>query len=161
MLYLYKIQTKIVDICFYFSCLCMLYLTFFISADVIFRSFGVRLFSGTVELSEYALLAIGLLCAPWVYKRGSNLKVDILIANKSDNFKKYHAVLVDVVILFTCLFVFYYGAYSFFESIERDTYVYKMLVFPEWYINWIIPVSMLLVSTEALYRLYSFFKAES
>lgn len=154
MLLLYRVQSLLVKACFYIACICMVYLTFFISLDVILRSFGISFFVGTVELSEYSLLAIALLCAPWVYRKNANLKVDILLMNRSERFKELHGYFVDLVILLSSLIVFYYGTLSFLESFERGTYVFKMLVFPEWYINWIIPLAMLLVSIEAFYRLF-------
>jgi TRAP-type C4-dicarboxylate transport system permease small subunit len=111
-----------------------------------------------VELSEYSLLAIAMLCAPWVYKKDFNLKVDILLMNRSVRFKEIHSYIVNFIILVSSLIVFYYGSLSLMDSIERDRYIFKMLVFPEWYINWIIPFSMFMVSSEAIFKLFSYNK---
>lgn len=148
-----RIQTFLVNSGFYLSCILVCYLTFILPLDVMLRSFGISLFVGVVELSEYSLLAIALLCAPWVYKKDCNLKVDILILNRSDDFKVKHSYFIDFLVLLLGSIVFYYSTSSLIESINRDRYVFKMLTFPEWYINWIIPFSMLMLVSESVVKM--------
>lgn len=149
------VQNFLINAGFYASCIFVCYLTFAIPLDVILRYFGISFFVGVVELSEYALLAIALLCAPWVYKKDCNLKVDILLTNRSRGFKISHARAVNILILILSIIVLYYSSISLIDSINRNRYVFKMLSFPEWYINWIIPFSMLLIATESLIRIFT------
>ncbi len=160
-MFIYKIQKKLILLSYYAGCLCMLYLMVFISLDVILRSFGISYFVGTVQLSEYSLLAIALLCAPWVYRINANLKVDIFLMNKSDHFKRMHAYGVNWIILISSLIVCYYASLAFIDSIERNRFIYKILVIPEWYINWIIPFSMFMISTVAIEKLFFHHKGEN
>ncbi|KXO83849.1 TRAP transporter small permease [Stutzerimonas stutzeri] len=143
----------LVNTCAVLAAVCVALLIAIIGAEAIFRSLGWGLFRGVIDLSEYGLFIIAVLGAPWLLARNKHIKVDFLAANLKGAYKSCAQLIVNLLMLFICGVIFYYSLIVLGESFMRDDYIYKELEFPDWWLQWQVPLSMLLMFIEVVLRM--------
>lgn len=143
----------LVNTCAVLAAICVALLIVIIGAEAIFRSLGWGLFPGVIDLSEYALFVIAVLGAPWLLARDRHIKVSFLSANLKGVSKKTAEWIVNLLLLFICGVIFYYASIVLVDSFMRDEFVYKELEFPDWWLQWQVPLSMLLMAIEVILRM--------
>ncbi len=113
-----------------------------ICVNIVARNFGLGSIPGANELSEYGLYALTLLGAPWVLIRGGHVRMDLFVNQLPETARRGAHVAVCVLGAAICAVVGYYGAIVTLVSQARGSLILQTLVFPEWWLFVLLPVTM-------------------
>ncbi len=100
----------------------------------------------TLEISEYSLLFVTFLAAPWVLRLHGHVNVDIVIALLNENWHRRFRVATYSVAAVAAVVLFYFAFETTLSDYSRDVVLRKVLEIPQWMIVGVIPVGSLLLS---------------
>lgn len=124
-----------------------------ISAEVIMRALGLPPFGWTLEVSEYGLLVIGFLAAPWVLRQSDHIRVDVVLRSVGPRTRAGLLLAGNVVACLTCAVLTMFAYQAAAEAYARGALIFKNLVIPQWWILAILPAGMALMTLEFLARI--------
>lgn len=129
-------------------------ITTLLVADIAMRNLDLgRGVPGVIELVEYGLYVATLLGAPWALKRGAHVTVEIALDAMPAKARRRAEAMTDAIGIAVCLAVAYGGAVAAIKSFAADRLVFQTFVFPEWWLLGPLPVAMVLLAAEFLFRL--------
>jgi TRAP-type C4-dicarboxylate transport system permease small subunit len=134
------------------ACLLLLAMTVLIGLDVLLRNIGAGGIPPSNELSEYGLYLITILAAPGLLRRGQHIRVDIVLRVIPPKLAWALEWVGDVVGIVCCAFFVWYGARVTLTSFASGSLSIKTLVMPEWWIFAPMPVCLLFVAIEFVFR---------
>jgi len=119
-----------------------------ITLDVVLRNLGYQSSAHFFTFTEYALLIVPCLGAPWLAREKGHIYVEILLMSMGERWRARMTVLIGLVCIAVCLVVAWYG----FEVTLRD-YVQnekdvRSMDFPRWMVVGFIPLSFLMMAIE-------------
>jgi TRAP-type C4-dicarboxylate transport system permease small subunit len=121
-----------------------------ISAEVILRMAGGASIPGLIELTEYSLFASTFFIAPYLLRTNEHIRVDLVIARLDPAKTRIIECCVLVVIMAISLITGAIATILMVRSYQADTLIFKDLIFPHWWLDWIIPLSSLAMLFQAL-----------
>ncbi len=124
-----------------------------VSLDVVLRNMGIINFPWLLEVSEYVLYLATFLAAPWVLSLGGHVRVDVLVTTLPRHFALSMEIIADIVGLATTAIFLGYSLDAAVSSYVDNAILFKELVFPEWYLMTVMPLSSMLLVIEFLRRL--------
>jgi TRAP-type C4-dicarboxylate transport system permease small subunit len=119
-----------------------------ITADVVLRNLGYQSSSHFFTFTEYALLLIPCMGAPWLAREKGHIYVEILLNSLTPRVRARLTVLIGLICIAVCLVIAWYGfdvALRDFLQNEKDV---RSLDMPRWMIVVWIPVSFLMMAIE-------------
>lgn len=128
-----------------------------ISAEVILRMLGFPSLIGLIELTEYALFMSTFFVAPYLLRTNEHIRVDIVMSRVDPAAAKWVECGVLTAIMLISLVTGIVGAAIMLRHAREGTLVFKDLIFPQWWLDWVIPLTslaMLLQALELLIKLY-------
>ena len=139
------------------ACLLILLMMLMICADVLLRNVAIiptlRGLAWSNEVSESMLYLITMLTAPWLLRRGQQIRVDILLVAIPKRLAWYCEWVADVFALGCCLAMAWYGWSAALASYRGDSMSIKTLITPEWWSLAPLPVAFALLAVEVLFRM--------
>ncbi len=129
--------------------------------DVGLRNVGFGTLKAAVEITEYGLYAATLLCAPWVLQKRAHVAVDLLpalLGKKSRRLLEICVCMAGAGISAVC---FWYGMRAVIASARINSFVWKTLVFPEWWLLLLVPASMAMMGVGFLRLLFEVLRGRS
>jgi TRAP-type C4-dicarboxylate transport system permease small subunit len=127
-----------------------------ICADVLSRNLpavGFKL-KWANEVSEYALYLITYLAAPWLLRRGQHVRVDLLLRGLPPQLAWLLEWLADAMGLAISVVILYHAGLMLADAWHSGALVLKELVFPEWWLLAPVPVAVLLLTLEFVFRMH-------
>ena len=124
----------------------MLVITF----DVVVRNFGYQSSAHFFTFTEYALLIVPCMGAPWLVREKGHIYVEILLMHLGPGARKWLLRMIGVVCVAVCLVIAWYGfgiTLADFQGNEKDVRSFDM---PRWMIVGWIPLSFLMMAIEFL-----------
>jgi TRAP-type transport system small permease protein len=121
-----------------------------ISAEVILRFFGFPSIIGLIELTEYALFISTFFVAPYLLRTNQHIRVDIVMSRVDPVAAKWVECGVLLAIMLISLVTGIVGTMMMLRSAREGTLVFKDLIFPQWWLDWIIPLTSLAMLLQAL-----------
>jgi TRAP-type transport system small permease protein len=121
-----------------------------ISAEVILRMFGFPSLIGLIELTEYALFISTFFVAPYLLRTNEHIRVDIVMSRVDPVTEKWVECGVLAAIMLVSLVTGIVGTVLMLRSAREGTLVFKDLIFPQWWLDWIIPLTSLAMLLQAL-----------
>lgn len=100
----------------------------------------------TLEISEYSLLFITFLSAPWVLRLHGHVNVDVFVTSLSHAWRERLQVVTYAIAAVAALILFYFSLETTLSYYSRDVILRKVLEIPQWMIIGVIPVGSLLLS---------------
>jgi len=123
-------------------------ITLAISADVFLRAAGYRTLGWTLEVSEYGLLVVCFLGAPFVLRHGDHIRVDVLLRNAGPVWRGRLLIFANVIAAVTCLVLTWFGTGEALTAFRRGAILFKEIEMPQWIVLSIMPIGMLLLAWE-------------
>jgi TRAP-type transport system small permease protein len=120
-----------------------------ITAEVILRIFGFPSLTGLIELTEYALFMSTFFVAPYLLRVNEHIRVDIVMTRVDPVAAKWVECGVLVVIMLISLVTGLVGAASMARTMREGTMIFKDLIFPQWWLDWVIPLNSLAMLLQA------------
>jgi TRAP-type C4-dicarboxylate transport system permease small subunit len=119
-----------------------------ITLDVVLRNLGYQSSAHFFTFTEYALLVIPCMGAPWLAREKGHIYVEILLMSLPPRARARLTVLVGLICIAVCLVIAWYGfdvtLRDFLQS-EKDV---RSLDMPRWLVVGWIPVSFLMMAIE-------------
>ncbi len=130
----------------------LLFATFSIFFDVIFRYFLNRPIIWVLEISEYILLWITFLGAAWLLKIEGHVRVDIAISQLKARGQALLNTVTSVIGAMMCLALAWYGALACWDFYQRGHYDPTQLDLPTFILISVIPAGSFLLFIQFLRR---------
>jgi TRAP-type C4-dicarboxylate transport system permease small subunit len=122
-------------------------------ADVFLRYFRLNSLPWLIEMTEHVMYAGTFLAAPWVLRRGSHVRVDILMVSLPKRATMWLEQAVDLVGLAIALVLVWYGTAAVRDAFRGDMVQYKTWNYPEWVLLLAIPLGAMLLAIEFALRI--------
>lgn len=129
------------------------FLAFGISADVALRYLRWGEIEWMLEASEYALFYLTFVGAPWALREGAHVRVDVLLSQISPKAVRRFEIAADILGLTAAAVLLIWGVKVVVASHAANSMVSKVMVFREWWMLAIIPVSAALLCVEFVRRM--------
>lgn len=121
-----------------------------ISAEVVLRMLSFPSIPGMIELTEYGLFISTFFVAPYLLRTDQHIRVDIVMSRVDATTARRVEYGVLLTIIVVSLITGLVGVSVMLTSINDGTMVFKDLVFPQWWLEWIIPLTSLAMALQAL-----------
>ena len=131
-----------------------------ISAEVILRMFSFPSIVGMIELTEYGLFVSTFFVAPYLLRTNEHIRVDIVMSRVDPAAARR----VEYGVLFTIILISIItgvvGTRIMLTSMREGTLIFKDLIIPQWWLEWIIPLTSLAMALQALELLIDLYKTQ-
>jgi len=121
--------------------------------DVLLRNAGIMSIPWSVEVTEYMMIIAAFLAAPWLVYTNDHIRVDILLRGLPAGARRVFAIVGDAICLLICLALAAQSIASMLDSAAQGGLVFKVLVFPDWWLAIPMVISFILLSIEFLRRM--------
>jgi TRAP-type C4-dicarboxylate transport system permease small subunit len=121
-----------------------------VSAEVLLRMFSFRSIIGLIELTEYGLFISTFFVAPHLLRTNEHIRVDILMSRVDPATARRVEYFVLIAIVAVSAVTGYFGTAELVQSISEQTLIFKDLIIPKWWLDWIIPLTSLAMALQAL-----------
>ena len=119
-----------------------------IVVDVVMRTAGLQPPMWTSALTEYALLWMTMLAAPWMVRNGGHVFVESFISMMPPAWLGVVERLVYAMCIAICLVLAWYAATLGYDVYARDEQDYRSIVSPRWVLFASLPVGFGLSAVE-------------
>ena len=119
-----------------------------ITVDVVVRNFGYQSSAHFFTFTEYALLVVPCLGAPWLVREKGHIYVEILLMHLAAPARRRLMTLIGLACIAVCLVIAWYGfavTLTDFRQAERDVRSFDA---PRWMVIGWIPLSFLMMAVE-------------
>lgn len=125
-------------------------MTLGISAEVILRMFSFPSIVGSIELTEYGLFISTFFVAPYLLRTNEHIRVDIVMSRAKPETARHVELGVLAVIMLISIITSVVGTAIMLDNARNGTLIFKDLIFPQWWLDWIIPLTSLAMMLQAL-----------
>ena len=119
-----------------------------ITLDVVLRNLGYQSSAHFFTFTEYALLIVPCMGAPWLAREKGHIYVEILLMSLQERTRARMTMLVGAICVAVCLVIAWFGfqvALNDYLQNEKDV---RSMDMPRWLIVGWIPVSFLMMAVE-------------
>ena len=117
-----------------------------VTTEVFMRYFLDRPLGWSVELSEYFMLYLTFLAAPWVLKYDQHVRVDVLVENLPRGAARTLRVFGNLLGLVACLLLALFAGILTYEFFVTGAMADKVLRFPKFFLVIVVPMSSMLMA---------------
>jgi len=148
---------KLLEALAWLACVMVFLMVMMICTDVLLRNVAlIPTMSGldwSNDLTEAMLYLITMCAAPWILRQGQHIRVDIVLRAIPKQVAWYCEWFADVVGLFCCLVMVWYGVKTTFASYSAGAMTVKTMVTPEWWLLAPLPIAFALLAIEMCFRM--------
>ncbi|NBU72190.1 MAG: TRAP transporter small permease, partial [Bacteroidetes bacterium] len=121
--------------------------------DVLARNLRLGNMAWANEVAEYTLYLSTFLAAPWLLRQGAHVRMDVVLKMLPTNLAWALEVLADIFAILACSALTFACGKAALASAEQGSLVFKIFIFPEWWL--ITPASVLFgfLTVECVLRL--------
>ena len=119
-----------------------------ITLDVVLRNLGYQSSAHFFTFTEYALLVIPCMGAPWLAREKGHIYVEIVLMGLPEKLRQWATVLVWLICIGVCLVIAWYGFDITLRNFLQDEKDVRSMDFPRWMVVGWIPVSFLMMAIE-------------
>jgi TRAP-type C4-dicarboxylate transport system permease small subunit len=121
-----------------------------VSAEVILRMFKFPSIMGLIELTEYGLFISTFFVAPHLLRTNEHIRVDIVMSRVDPVTAQRIESMVLATIIAVSVVTGVIGSMILVDNIRAGTLIFKDLIIPQWWLDWIIPLTSLAMALQAL-----------
>jgi TRAP-type transport system small permease protein len=121
-----------------------------VSAEVILRMFGFPSIIGLIELTEYGLFISTFFVAPHLLRTNEHIRVDIVMSRVTPAVARRVEYGVLAAIIAVSVITGFFGTDILISSVREGTLLFKDLIIPKWWLDWVIPLTSLAMALQAL-----------
>jgi C4-dicarboxylate transporter DctQ subunit len=119
-----------------------------ITLDVVFRNLGYQSSAHFFTFTEYALLIVPCLGAPWLAREKGHIYVEILLNSFSPKMRARMTVAIGLLCIAVCLVIAWYGFQVTWRDFVQNEKDVRSMDFPRWLVVGWIPLSFLMMAIE-------------
>ncbi len=121
-----------------------------VSAEVILRMFAFPSIVGLIELTEYGLFISTFFVAPHLLRTNEHIRVDIVMSRITPAAARRVEYGVFAAIIAVSVVTGFFGSAMLISSVREGTLLFKDLIIPKWWLDWVIPLTSLVMALQAL-----------
>ena len=121
-----------------------------IFVDVVLRNLGYQSSAHFFTFTEYALLAVPCLGAPWLVREKGHIYVEILLMALSPRWRAIFTWCIGVVCIVVCAVLAWYGGVVTLNDFLQNEKDVRSLDMPRWMVVGFIPLSFAMMAIEFL-----------
>ena len=121
-----------------------------VSAEVILRVFGFPSIIGLIELTEYGLFISTFFMAPHLLRTNEHIRVDIAMSRVDPAAARRVEYGVLGAIIAVSVVTGLVGSAILIDSMREGTLLFKDLIIPKWWLDWVIPLTSLAMGLQAI-----------
>jgi C4-dicarboxylate transporter DctQ subunit len=119
-----------------------------ITLDVVLRNLGYQSSAHFFTFTEYALLIVPCLGAPWLAREKGHIYVEILLNSFSPKMRARMTVAIGLLCIAVCLVIAWYGFQVTWRDFVQNEKDVRSMDFPRWLVVGWIPLSFLMMAIE-------------
>src|SRR5438128_9324882 len=119
-----------------------------ICLDVVLRNLGYQSSAHFFTFTEYALLAVPCLGAPWLVREKGHIYVEILLMALSPRWRAIFTWCIGVVCIVVCAVLAWYGGAVTLNDFLQNEKDVRSLDMPRWMVVGFIPLSFAMMAIE-------------
>jgi TRAP-type C4-dicarboxylate transport system permease small subunit len=116
--------------------------------DVVVRNLGFQPPGHTLALTEYGLLYITMLAAPWLVREKGHVRIELLTAAVGARTRVWLGRLVAALCILTCAVIGWYGLEVTLGHYRRGAMDVRSFDLPRWLLTASVPLSFGLMALE-------------
>lgn len=125
-----------------------------VAADVLLRNLGLPGMSASAELAEYCLMSATFLAAPWLLHQNEHIRIDLIVNALPRRVAWVLALACDGLAGVVCAVLAWEAVAVAWDAAEQQSMVFKMLMFPEWWLGVPLLISAVLLAVEFARRVW-------
>jgi len=119
-----------------------------ITLDVVLRNLGYQSSAHFFTFTEYALLIVPCLGAPWLAREKGHIYVEILLNSMPPRLRARMTLAIGVFCVAVCLVIAWYGFQVTIRDFVQNEKDVRSLDMPRWMVVGWIPLSFLMMAVE-------------
>jgi len=119
-----------------------------ITLDVVLRNLGYQSSAHFFTFTEYALLIVPCLGAPWLAREKGHIYVEILLMAMPPKVRARMTFAIGVICVAVCLVIAWYGFQVTWQDYVNNEKDVRSLDMPRWMVVGWIPLSFLMMAVE-------------
>lgn len=123
-------------------------MAFAIVLDVVMRNLGLQPPAHTLTLTEYGLLYLTMLAAPWLVREKGHVYIELVTAAVNPRTRFWLTRMVYGLCVLTCAVIFWFGLEVTIAHYQRDVIDVRSFDMPRWLLTASIPLSFGLMTIE-------------
>jgi TRAP-type C4-dicarboxylate transport system permease small subunit len=123
-------------------------MAFAIVVDVVMRNLGLQPPAHTLTLTEYGLLYVTMLGAPWLVREKGHVSIELVTAAVSPRTRFWLTRVVYVLCVLTCAVIFWFSLEVTIDHYQRHVIDVRSFDMPRWLLTASIPLSFGLMTIE-------------
>ena len=116
--------------------------------DVLMRNLGLQPPAHTLTLTEYGLLYLTMLAAPWLVREKGHVYVELVTAALRPRARFWLTRVVYALCVLTCAVIFWFGLDVALTHYQREVIDVRSFDMPRWLLTVSIPLSFGLMTIE-------------
>ncbi len=130
------------------AALMLVWLMVSVVVSVVMRNSGVQPFAWLFTSSEYALLYMTMLGAPWLVREKGHVHIELLTAKLPDAAKGVVSRGVALLCVVVCAILAWKGYDLFYTNVVRGDYDVRAYFYPRWLLTIAFPISFGVMAIE-------------
>jgi len=126
----------------------LIWLMVSVVVSVLMRNLGIQPFAWLFTSSEYALLYMTMLGAPWLVREKGHVHIELVTSALPSGLQDIVSRLVAAACVVVCLILAWKGVELVATNIERNDFDVRAYYFPRWILTISFPVSFGLMAVE-------------
>ena len=118
-----------------FAALLFLAMALLVCTDVLLRNLGNSSIGWAVEVTEYMMMLAAFCAAPWLVFTNDHIRVDVIVRNFTGVAKFVVSFISYTVCLLISAVLAWYSYTSLMDAKAQGGIVFKVLMFPEWWLG--------------------------
>jgi C4-dicarboxylate transporter DctQ subunit len=131
-------------------------LTFIVGADITLRYCFNMPLGWVKEISEYILVFLGFLVAPWILKQEGHVKMDLVLNHFSLRSQRTMNIITSVISMIVALTVWWFSLRVTVDFYRTELLTPSVLELPKWVLMTPILLGAFLLAIQFMRRAYSF-----
>jgi TRAP-type C4-dicarboxylate transport system permease small subunit len=116
--------------------------------SVLMRNFGMQPYAWLFTSSEYAILWMTMLGAPWLVRMKGHVHIELVTAFLPPSVRRFVSRAVALGCVLVCALLAWKGAELMLTNLERNDYDVRAYFFPRWLLTISFPISFGLMAVE-------------
>ena len=148
MRHLIRIYDGLLSLMALIAAMTLVWLMVSVVISVMMRNFGVQPFAWLFTSSEYGLLYMTMLGAPWLVREKGHVHIELVTAALPPALRRIVSRLVAGLCVAVSLILAWYGLELFLTNIERNDFDVRAYFYPRWLLTITFPVAFSFMAVE-------------
>ncbi|TFL18724.1 TRAP transporter small permease [Jannaschia formosa] len=130
------------------AALTLVWLMVAVVASVAMRNLGMQPFAWLFTSTEYGLLYMTMLGAPWLVRERGHVHIELVTAALPGRARRFVSRAIAALCVLVCAILAWYGLELFLTNIERNDYDVRAYFYPRWLLTITFPISFSVMAIE-------------